>query len=87
MFAEKLKELRKNHNLTQQELGDILYVSRSAVAKWEQGKGVPSKQTIKDICETFKISKKDLFNEDDVENVIGNLDIEKKRNKIQLIIN
>lgn len=86
MFAEKLKELRKNYNLTQQELGEILCVSRSAVAKWEQGKGVPSKQTIKDICETFKISKKDLFNEDDVENVIGNLDIEKKRNKIQLII-
>ena len=50
MFAEKLKELRKNYNLTQQELGDILCVSRSAVAKWEQGKGVPSKQTIKDIC-------------------------------------
>ena len=35
MFKDKLKELRKQKGLSQQELADKLFVSRSAVAKWE----------------------------------------------------
>ena len=41
-FSEKLKELRKNKGLTQEELANDLYVSRTAISKWESGKGYPN---------------------------------------------
>ena len=36
-FGEKLQELRKSRGLTQQELAEALYVSRTAISKWESG--------------------------------------------------
>lgn len=38
-FHEKLQELRKQKNLTQEELSEILFVSRTAISKWESGRG------------------------------------------------
>ena len=40
-FAENLKQLRKEKQLSQEELAEILDVSRQAVSKWEQGIGYP----------------------------------------------
>ena len=40
-FAENLKSIRKERNLSQEELADLLDVSRQAVSKWEQGDGYP----------------------------------------------
>ena len=40
-FAENLKQLRKEKQLSQEELAEILDVSRQAVSKWEQGVGYP----------------------------------------------
>lgn len=36
-FGEKLQELRKSRGLTQEELSETLYVSRTAISKWESG--------------------------------------------------
>ena len=41
-FNEKLVQLRKSRNMTQDELAEALYVSRAAVSKWESGRGLPS---------------------------------------------
>lgn len=38
-FNEKLQKLRKQRGLTQEELAEKLYVSRTAISKWESGKG------------------------------------------------
>lgn len=67
MFCDKLKELRINANLTQDELALKLSVSRSAVAKWEQGRGIPNKESLQDICKLFSIDEDDLFNYNDLE--------------------
>ena len=48
-FNEKLQELRKKKGLTQEELADILFVSRTAVSKWESGRGYPNIESLRDI--------------------------------------
>ena len=60
MFKDKLKELREKEGLSQQELADKLFVSRSAVAKWENGNGIPSDVNLDAICKFFDIDKKQL---------------------------
>lgn len=50
-FHEKLQELRKQKNLTQEELSEILFVSRTAISKWESGRGYPSIDSLKAIAE------------------------------------
>ena len=40
-FSENLKQIRAEHHLSQEELAELLDVSRQAVSKWEQGQGYP----------------------------------------------
>lgn len=63
-FNEKLQELRKNKGLTQEELAQILFVSRTAVSKWESGRGVPSIESLKAISIFFSVSLDDLLSSD-----------------------
>ena len=46
-FGEKLKEARKNNGLSQEELAELIGVSRAAVAKWETDKGLPDIENLK----------------------------------------
>lgn len=61
---EKLQELRKNKGLTQEELAAALYVSRTAVSKWEAGRGLPSIDSLKQISAFFDVSIDDLLSAD-----------------------
>ena len=45
-FSENLKQIRKEHHLSQEELAELLDVSRQAVSKWEQGQGYPEVEKI-----------------------------------------
>ena len=65
-FNEKLQELRKQKNLTQEELAQSLYVSRTAISKWESGRGLPSIDSLKAISKFYTISLDDLLSGDDL---------------------
>lgn len=63
-FNEKLQELRKSRGLTQEELAEALYVSRTAISKWESGRGYPSIDSLKEISRYFSVSIDDLLSGD-----------------------
>lgn len=58
---EKLQELRKSKGMTQEELAEVLYVSRTAISKWESGRGTPSIESLKQISAVFSVSIDDLL--------------------------
>ena len=60
-FHEKLQELRKSRGLTQEELAEDLYVSRTAISKWESGRGYPNIDSLKEISKYFSVSIDDLL--------------------------
>lgn len=60
-FNEKLQELRKKKGLTQEELAQTLYVSRTAVSKWELGRGYPNIESLKEIARFFGVTIDELF--------------------------
>lgn len=59
-FRENLKRLRKERGLTQAELAEQLFVSRSAVAKWENGLGLPSEETMAALEEIFGVPMQEI---------------------------
>ena len=65
-FNEKLQELRKSRGLTQEELAEILYVSRTAISKWESGRGYPSIDSLKAISAFFSVTIDDLLSSEKV---------------------
>lgn len=60
-FHEKLQELRKQKGLTQEQLASALYVSRTAISKWESGRGYPGIDSLKAISAFFNVSIDDLL--------------------------
>ena len=60
-FNEKLQELRKSRGITQEELAEALYVSRTAISKWESGRGYPSIDLLKGISDYFSVTIDDLL--------------------------
>ena len=54
-FNEKLQELRKGKGLTQEELAQEIFVSRTAVSKWESGRGYPNIDSLKELAAFFSI--------------------------------
>ena len=65
-FHEKLQELRKQKGLTQEELAEKLYVSRTAISKWESGRGYPNIESLKAIAKFFSVTVDDLLSTDEV---------------------
>lgn len=63
-FEDKLKMLRKESNLTQEELADKLCVSRQAITKWESGEGLPDIDNLKEISKVFNVSIDELVKEE-----------------------
>lgn len=71
-FNEKLQELRKGKGLTQEELAEKLFVSRTAISKWESGRGYPSIDSLKEIARFFSVTIDDLICSDEMISVAEN---------------
>ena len=65
-FNEKIQELRKQKGLTQEELAEKLYVSRTAISKWESGRGYPNIESLKAIAKFFSVTVDELLSTDEV---------------------
>ena len=65
-FHEKLQELRKQKGLTQEELAESLYVSRTAISKWESGRGYPNIDSLKAIAKFYCVTIDELLSGEEV---------------------
>ncbi len=73
-FNEKIQELRKKSGLTQEQLAEKLFVSRTAISKWESGRGYPSIDSLKCIAKIFNVSIDELLSSEEI------IDIAKEEN-------
>lgn len=70
-LGEKLQQLRKQRGMTQEELAAALYVSRTAISKWESGRGLPSIDSLQAISRYFSVSIDSLLSTDEVLAIAG----------------
>ena len=86
-FNEKLQELRKSRSMTQEELAEALFVSRTAISKWESGRGYPSIDSLKEISRFFSVTIDDLICSDEMISVAENEKRELADKYVSLICN
>ena len=65
-FKDKLLELRKSKGLTQEELAKNLFITRTAISKWESGRGYPSLASLEEIAKYFSVTIDELINTNEV---------------------
>jgi len=85
-FKDRIKELRLERGLSQQALADGIYISRSAIAKWENGLGLPSKESLRLLSEFFSIEEQELLEEHNYEKelILKNIKINRMKLWIRL---
>lgn len=69
-FQDRLVMLRERKGLSQEALGKAIYVSRSAVAKWENGLGLPSDGNLQALCDYFGVEEDWLLDKRDLKKQI-----------------
>lgn len=65
-LSEKLTQLRRQSGMTQDELAAKLFVTRTAVSKWENDKGYPGIDSLKLLSQVYGVSIDELISEEDV---------------------
>ena len=68
MFAERLKSLRKEQNLTQQKIAEKLNISRGSYAQWEAQRTQPSSKSLETLADFFDVSTDYLLGNTDIKN-------------------
>lgn len=84
-FKEKLFSLRKQKGFTQEELAEYLNVSRTAISKWESGRGYPNIDSLKSIAKLFSITVDELLSGDELI-VIAQEESKKKENSLRDLV-
>ncbi|MBU5227803.1 helix-turn-helix domain-containing protein [Clostridium senegalense] len=72
-FGERLKELRKEHRLTQQELADNFYLNKSSISRYEKNQQLPENDLLQKIADFFNVS---------IDYLLGRTDLLKSDTKI-----
>lgn len=87
-FKDKLKSLRESKGVSQAKLAEDIYVSRSAIAKWENGLGLPSEESVLRLCEYFGVERSSIIGDDATENILiaKNKKLVKQKNIIITIL-
>ena len=63
-LSDNLKKIRKDNNLSQEQLAEKLGVSRQSVSKWESGLAYPEMDKVLQICQLFNLNVDELLNID-----------------------
>lgn len=71
LFGDRLKELRKERNLTQEDIGNLCGVAKNTVSNWENNANQPSFEIVKKIAQYFGVTIDYLLNftQDDMDNM------------------
>ena len=86
-LGQKLKEIRKRFGMSQEQLAEILNVSRQAITKWENDGGLPDVSNLQEIAKTFGITVDYLLDDENQLPALSlrkELDKEKYKNKITM---
>ena len=83
VIGNKLKQLRKNKGMSQEQVADYLHVSQSAYARMENGESHSWASHITEICQVFEISAEELVKNEGV--VIGNIGTNNGGGYIQIV--
>ena len=67
-FGEKLKKLRSERNLTQEDVAEKIFVTRAAISKWETDKGYPGIDILRLLAQYFVVTVDELISDEDVNN-------------------
>lgn len=84
-LGEKLKEIRKRFGLSQEQLAEIMNVSRQAITKWESDRGIPDITNLQELSKVFGITVDYLLNDENQLPTLSmrkTLDKDKYKNKI-----
>ena len=84
-LSEKLLTLRKQRGWTQEELAEALFVSRTAISKWESGRGYPSIDSLKAISKLFSVSIDELLSNEELI-IVAETDSKEKEHKTNTVI-
>ena len=84
-FHEKLQQLRRERKLTQEQLAEALHVSRTAVSKWESGRGWPNIDSLKDIARFFSVTVDELLSGEELLTVAEEDNRQTKRILLDLV--
>lgn len=84
-FHEKLQTLRKQKGWTQEDLAETLFVSRTAISKWETGRGYPSIDSLKALAACFGITVDTLLSGDELLTV-AEKDTRQKEGRIRSLV-
>ena len=84
-FNEKLQVLRKQKGITQEELAGALFVSRTAVSKWESGRGYPNIESLKGIAKFFGITIDELLSGDELLTIAEEDTKQKEKHLLDLV--
>ena len=89
-LSEKIQKIRKENNLTQEQFAERIFVSRTAVSKWETGRGIPSIDSLQMIAKEFNLRLDDLLSTEEIVNIAkeeNKANILKLTSYIDVIIN